>query len=133
MRTADLWRSRDQGTSWEREAITLKPNPLGHGTPDGVPAQTTCSESGVTLRFGPHKGRLLMPARVQPPKGNNDQEWWPYNYNTAIFSDDGGKTWQTSAPVQSGTGEGTLAELSTGDIYYNSRSHMSVDHRRRIA
>ncbi len=132
-RKGHLWRSRDQGTSWEREAITLKPNPLGHGTPDGVPAQTTCSESGVTLRFGPHKGRLLMPARVQPPKGNNDQEWWPYNYNTAIFSDDGGRTWQTSAPVQSGTGEGTLAELSTGDIYYNSRSHMSVDHRRRIA
>ncbi|HUT13044.1 MAG TPA: sialidase family protein, partial [Thermoguttaceae bacterium] len=75
----------------------------------------------------------LMPARVQPPEGNNDQEWWPYNYNTAIYSDDGGKTWQTSGPVQSGTGEGTLAELSTGAIYYNSRSHMSVDHRRRIA
>jgi sialidase-1 len=32
-----------------------------------------------------------------------------------------------------GTGEGTLAELSDGRIYYNSRSHMSVDHRRRIA
>jgi len=48
-------------------------------------------------------------------------------------SEDGGKTWQTSGPVQSGTGEGTLAELSDGSIYYNSRSHMSVDHRRRIA
>ena len=95
--------------------------------------QTTCSESGITLLYGKHKGRLLMPARVQPPEGNNDQEWWPYNYNTAIYSDDGGRSWHTSAPVQSGTGEGTLAELSTGDIYYNSRSHMSVDHRRRIA
>ncbi len=132
-RKGHLWRSRDQGSRWEREAITVKPNPLGHGTPDGVPVQTSCSESGVTLRHGKHQGRLLMPARVQPPLGNNDQEWWPYNYNTAIFSDDGGKTWQTSAPVQSGTGEGTLAELSNGDIYYNSRSHMSVDHRRRIA
>jgi sialidase-1 len=47
--------------------------------------------------------------------------------------DDGGKTWQTSGPVQSGTGEGTLAELSTGAIYYNSRCHLCVDHRRRIA
>ena len=46
---------------------------------------------------------------------------------------DGGNTWQTSAPVQSGTGEGTLAEISTGSIYYNSRSHMSVDDRRREA
>jgi len=128
-----LWRSRDHGKKWTREKITVKPNPLGHGNPDEVPATTGCSESGVTLRHGKHKGRLLMPARVQPPKGNNGQEWWPYNYNTAIYSDDGGKAWQTSGPVQSGTGEGTLAELSSGAIYYNSRSHMSVDHRRRIA
>jgi len=128
-----LWRSRDHGKTWKREPIVVKPNPLGHGALDGVPAQTACSESGVTLRYGKHKGRLLMPARVQPPEGNNDQEWWPYNYNTAIYSDDGGKTWQTSGPVQSGTGEGTLAELSNGTVYYNSRSHMSIDHRRRIA
>jgi sialidase-1 len=128
-----LWRSSDHGKTWTREEIAIKPNPLGHGTLDGVAPQTSCSESGVTLQYGTHKGRLLMPARLQPPEGNNDQEWWPYNYNTAIYSDDGGKTWQTSGPVQNGTGEGTLAELSTGAIYYNSRSHMSVDHRRRIA
>jgi len=128
-----LWRSSDQGKTWKREAIAVKPNAVGHGDPNGVPAQTTCSESGVSLRYGKHKGRLLMPARVQPPKGNNDQEWWPYNYNMAIYSDDGGKTWQASDPVQNGTGEGTLAELSDGTIYYNSRSHMSIDHRRRIA
>ena len=128
-----LWRSRDQGKTWKREEIVIKPNAVGHGTPDGIPVQTTCSESGVTLRYGKHKGRLLMPARIQPPKGNNNQEWWPYNHNTAIYSDDGGRTWQTSGPVQSGTGEGTLAELSNGSIYYNSRSHMAVDHRRRIA
>ena len=128
-----LWRSRDHGKTWAREDIVLKPNALGHGLPDGVPVVTACSESGITLEYGEHKGRLLMPARVMSPKGTNDQEWWPYNYNTAIYSDDGGKTWQTSAPVQSGTGEGTLAELSTGAIYYNARSHMSVDHRRRIS
>ena len=128
-----LWRSRDQGKTWVKETIKIKPNVVGHGTPDGVPAQTTCSESGITLLYGKHKGRLLMPARIQPPNGTNAQEWWPYNYNTAIYSDDGGKTWQTSGPVQSGTGEGTLAELSDGHIYYNSRCHMAIDHRRRIA
>jgi len=128
-----LWRSRDHGKTWRRQQIVIRPNPLGHGSLEGVPAQTACSESGITLRHGKHPGRLLMPARVQPPQGNNDQEWWPYNYNTAIYSDDGGKTWHTSGPVQSGTGEGTLAELSNGAVYYNSRSHMSVDHRRRIA
>jgi len=130
---ACLWRSTDHGATWHKEAITVKPNAVGHGSPDRVPANTGASESGLTLRHGKHKGRLLMPARVQPPKGNNDQEWWPYNYNCAIYSDDGGKTWQTSGPVQSGTGEGTLAELSNGHIYYNSRCHMAVDHRRRIA
>ena len=128
-----LWRSRDQGKTWTREQIAIRPNAIGHGAPDGIPTQTVCSESGITLRHGNHKGRLLMPARIQPPEGSNDQEWWPYNYNTAIYSDDRGRTWQTSGPVQSGTGEGTLAELSNGNIYYNSRSHMSVDHRRRIA
>jgi len=128
-----LWRSRDNGKTWEKETITVKPNAIGQGSPDGVPTQTTCSESGITLLYGKHKGRLLMPVRIQPPDGSNDQEWWPYNYNTAIYSDDGGKTWQTSGPVQSGTGEGTLAELSDGHIYYNSRSHMAIDHRRRIS
>ena len=128
-----LWRSKDHGKTWARETITIKPNAYGHGAPEGLPASTNCSESGVALQYGTYKGRLLMPARIMPPKGNNDQEWWPYHYNTSIYSDDGGKTWRTSAPVQSGTGEGTLAEMSNGDIYYNSRSHMSVDHRRRIA
>lgn len=128
-----LWRSHDHGKTWARETITIAPNPYGHGTPDGIPIETSCSECGLTLHYGEHAGRLLMPGRIMPPKGNNDQEWWPYHYNSSMYSDDGGKTWQTSGPVQTGTGEGTLAEMSNGDIYYNSRSHMSVDARRRIA
>lgn len=50
-----------------------------------------------------------------------------------IMSEDGGKTWQVSDGIMTGTGEAALAELSDGRIYYNSRSHMSIDHRRRIA
>ncbi len=128
-----LWRSKDHGKTWAKETIVVKPNPYGHGAPGNLPAEGSCSESGVTLQYGEHKGRLLMSVRITPPKGTNDQEWWPYHYNTSLYSDDGGKTWQTSAPVQSGTGEGTLAEMSNGDIYYNSRSHLSIDHRRQIA
>ncbi|MGC9328949.1 MAG: exo-alpha-sialidase, partial [Candidatus Hinthialibacter sp.] len=128
-----LWRSRDEGKTWSKEEIEIKPNAIGHGVPDGVPADVVCSESGVALEYGEHKGRLVMPARIQPPLGDNAQEYWQYNYNTSIYSDDGGRTWQIGEPVQSGTGEGTLAELSDGRLYYNSRSHMSVDHRRRIA
>ena len=125
-----LWRSRNSGRTWTKEEIAIRPNAIGHGTPDKVPAEVMCSASGITLRHGEHKGRLLMPARIQPPLGNNDQEYWQYNYNTSIYSEDGAKTWQVGEPVQSGTGEGTLAELSDGRIYYNSRCHMAVDHRR---
>jgi len=53
-----LWRSHDHGKTWKREEIFIKPNAVGHGTPDGIPVQTTCSESGITLRYGKHKGRL---------------------------------------------------------------------------
>ncbi|MBT3375078.1 MAG: exo-alpha-sialidase [Lentisphaerae bacterium] len=128
-----LWRSKDNGQTWSRESITLKPNLIGHGTPDSIPVDLVASESGITLHHGEHEGRLVMPGRIQPPNGDNAQECWQYNYNTSIYSDDGGTTWQVGEPVQSGTGEGTLAELSDGRIYYNSRCHMAVDHKRRIA
>ena len=105
---------------------------MGHGTGE-VPISIASMETGITLRYGEHKGRLLMAGRVQPPFGNNDQEYWMYNYNTAMFSDDRGETWQVSDGIMSGTGEAALMELSDGSIYYNSRSHMSIDHRRRIA
>ncbi len=125
-----LWRSTDAGTTWLREEIRVLPNGLGHGNPDGVPANAGAMQSGVTLQFGEHKGRLLMPARCQPPEGTNDVQWWPYNYNTSIYSDDRGRTWQTSTPFPVlGTGEGTLAELSDGRVYYNSREHMSKGNR----
>lgn len=129
-----LYRSRDHGKNWIKETVSnVKPNAAGHGIPENLPINLHCSESGITLKGEKHKGRLLMPGRIQPPKGGNDQEYWPYNYNTSMYSDDHGRNWQIGEPVQSGTGEGTLAELSDGRIYYNSRCHMAVDHRRRIA
>jgi sialidase-1 len=45
-------------------------------------------------------------------------------YTNAIYSDDGGKTWKTSDPFPArGTGEGLVAELSDGRVYYNTRRH----------
>ena len=132
-RSGELWRSRDHGKTWKHEKATIRPNLAGHGSPARMGCHASCSESGITLQYGKHRGRLIMPVRICPVSDSNAQENWWYHYNTAIYSDDGGWTWQTCEPVQSGTGEGTLAELSDGRIYYNSRSHMRVDHRRQIS
>ena len=87
-------------------------------------------QCGITLAFGKHKGRLIMPARITGPKNSNAVEWRPYHYSTALYSDDGGAIWQTSKPFPVlGTGEAALAELSDGSILYNSREHMSRGNR----
>ncbi len=130
--TPFLYRSSDNGHSWHKESISIRPNVMGHGT-GKVPVSINSMETGITLKYGEHRGRLIIAGRVQPPEGNNGQDFWMYNYNVALFSDDGGKTWQVSDGIMTGTGEAALAELSDGRIYYNSRSHMSVDNRRRIA
>jgi len=119
--------SCDDGLTWKREEITVLPNLLGHGSSEKNNLNVGAMESGVTLTFGKHKGRLLMPARWSP---SNELQWRPYIYNTAIYSDDRGKTWQTSAPFPViGTGEAALAEISDGRVLYSSREHMSRGNR----
>ncbi len=122
-----LYRSRDHGASWTRESTQVRPDGFGL-TPktEGVAAM----QSGLTLAFGKHKGRLIMPARIMGPKSSNAVEWRAYHYSTALYSDDGGAVWQTSQPFPVfGTGEAALAELSDGRILYNSREHMSRGNR----
>jgi sialidase-1 len=122
-----LFRSRDGAATWTRESVELRPDGFGHvPKTEGVAAM----QSGITLAFGPHKGRLIMPARVMGPRSSNAVEWRPYHYSTAVYSDDGGAVWQTSKPFPVlGTGEAALAELSDGSILYNSREHMSRGNR----
>lgn len=122
-----LFRSRDHGATWGREAAQVRPDGFGYVPEnEGVAAM----QSGITLAFGKHQGRLILPARIMGPKRSNAVEWRPYHYSTALYSDDGGAIWQTSKPFPVlGTGEGTLAELSDGSILYNSREHMSRGNR----
>jgi sialidase-1 len=134
----NIWRSNDNGKTWKHQASeeeAIKPNsPVMIGGQMSIPGRGNShgSESGITLKYGKHKGRLLVPARVNP-RGNDPSVWFEH-YNTAIYSDDGGYTWQTADPFpEFYTGEGTLAELSDGSIYYNSRSHNPKTTMRRTA
>jgi sialidase-1 len=131
-----LFRSRDQGATWTRESVQARPDGFGnipdekicpaHGYSFGV----TAMQAGITLAFGKHKGRLIIPARVPGPEGSNHVESRAYHYSTALYSDNGGVVWQTSKPFPVlGTGEAALAELSDGSILYNSREHMTRGNR----
>ena len=111
-----IYRSNDHGKTWQAVSAPIAKDVNGH-----VPSMHM-NDHGITLRRGPHAGRLLRPARHYAEGNRRDQ--WPFHYTTAIYSDDGGKTWKTSAPFpEEGTGEATLAELADGTIYYNSRVH----------
>jgi sialidase-1 len=115
-----VYKSTDHGKSWNKEDFVLNPD-----INNNIPSMHM-NERGLTLKYGHHAGRLIRPTRSYA--GGNQREFWSEHYTNAIYSDDGGKTWHTSAPFPAnGTGEATLEELSDGRIYYNSRRHLSTD------
>ena len=111
-----VYRSKDHGKTWTAQKTEIKPDSQGH-----VPSMHM-NDHGITLRHGEKKGRLVRPSRWYGKK--NAREEWPKHYTNAIFSDDGGKSWQASEPFpEMGTGEACIVELSDGTLYYNSRVH----------
>lgn len=112
-----VYRSKDSGKTWNVQETVIHPDSRGN-----VPSMSM-NEHGITLRHSRHNGRLLRPARWYGTR-NKPAIHYPTHYTTAIYSDDGGKTWQTSDPFpEFGTGEAAVAELSDGTIYYNTRRH----------
>lgn len=125
---ATQYRSTDDGLTWTAEELVIEPNSLGH-----VPSMHM-NDSGITLRHGQHAGRLVRPTRWYAERNAGDQ--WPHHYTNAMVSDDGGRTWRASEPFpEQGTGEATVAELTDGRLYYNSRVHWQErpDNTRRRA
>jgi len=115
-----VYSSKDIGKTWSPVEVVIHPDINGN-----VPSMHM-NEHGITLRHGKHKGRLIRAARHYGKQNSRDQ--WPKHYTTAIYSDDDGKTWRTSDPFPAfGTGEATVAELSDGRIYYNSRRHWAPE------
>lgn len=115
-----VFRSSDDGKTWQKQETKIVPDSKGNAP------SMHMNDHGITLRHSKYKGRLIRPSRFYA--GKNDRSKWPEHYTNAIFSDDGGKTWKTSDPFPAnGTGEATVAELSNGTIYYNSRRHWAED------
>ena len=79
------WRSKDTAKTWNPEKVVFHQNGPDHGGTMG-------SEAGITLRHGPHKGRLILPTRFRFnfKKGRSDLA---FHYNEVYYSDDRGKTW----------------------------------------
>ena len=122
-----VYKRLDQGKSWKKAEVVIKPDSKGN-----LPSMHM-NDHGITLRHGKHAGRIIRPSRWYA--GANAHEKWPEHYTNAVYSDDGGKTWETSEPFPAnGTGEASIAELSDGTVYYNSRRHWAqegADPRRR--
>ncbi|PTM99166.1 sialidase-1 [Streptomyces sp. VMFN-G11Ma] len=83
----------------------------------------------VALTRGRHAGRLLVPANhsAAPPAGSSDtgQEAKYYGAH-ALYSDDGGRTWQLGFVDDSYDGtdnsnESTAAQLPDGRLYFSAR------------
>lgn len=122
--TTHLYRSRDQGRSWTREEETVI-YPL-HRKATGFVPTMHMNERGITLRHGPHKGRLLRATGNY--MGGNISGGPADAFCNAIYSDDGGKTWDTSAPFPAfGTNEAAVEELSDGRIIFIARRHRATD------
>ena len=126
--------SHDDGISWNERPLHVEPYLFT--CKDGVqlPVRGCChgSGAGIILRHGAHAGRLLCPSRMATGEYHDMDGLRRYSFNNAIYSDDHGLTWKASAPVQPGTGEGTLVEDGEGRILYNSRAYYE-DRKRYLA
>lgn len=127
--------SSDCGETWTEREFIVREREFTRPT-DGVVVSIggSChgSAHGIELRHGEHVGRLLCPSRVAVARYDTWAGLRTCSYNNSVYSDDHGRTWTASAPVQAGTGEGTLIERGDGTILYNSRAYFG-DQKRYLA
>ena len=126
--------TQNAGLSWQERPLQIRPYLFTRENGEQIPVRGCChgSGAGITLRHGDRAGRLICPARMATGEYHDMDGLRKYSYNNAIYSDDHGLTWATSAPVQPGTGEGTLLEDAEGNILYNSRAYYE-DRKRYLA
>ena len=110
--------STDNGKSWNKVVdITdqVYGGVYGTGTRYGL---FTGSGSGIQLKQGEHAGRLMLVVAAR-----NDATWGGTMSNYAIYSDDGGQTWQASKNAACVNGdEAKVVELPNGNILMSIRN-----------
>lgn len=108
-------RSSDQGRTWST------PEDITSRLWGAMAANPQCraytysffgSGNGLTLTRGKYAGRLLVAAAMGPAEALN---------NHAVYSDDGGRTWQVSDIAFRGGDEAKMVELTDGRILMSVR------------
>ena len=114
--------STDDGLTWS------KPRPIT----DEVkrPQWTwyaTGPGSGIQIRQGPHKGRLIIPC-------DHIEARTKHYYSHVIYSDDHGKTWRLGgSSTRPGTNECQVVELTGGRLMLNMRNYDRAQKTRQVA
>ena len=110
--------STDSGKTWgEVKDITdqVYGGVYGEGTPHGL---FTGSGSGVQLKNGEYAGRLMLVVAAR-----NDASWGGTLSNYAVYSDDGGQSWQVSKNEACVDGdEAKVVELANGNVLMSIRN-----------
>jgi sialidase-1 len=102
--------STDDGETWSSSFVPIPESSGFYGS-----SLTT----GITLKDGAHKGRLITCMR------KICRNSCPADYHSfAAYSDDHGKTWNVSDFLQAGTTECQIAELSDGQLYMSIRAYI---------
>jgi sialidase-1 len=116
--------STDDGKSWSRP-VNISPSVMGPDW-DWV---ATGPGIGIQLDHGPHAGRLVVPCDHKRMLSSKSPEWNSHMMN----SDDNGKTWKISQPIQAGGNECQVVERSNGTLVVNTRMQGNFEGFRGIA
>jgi sialidase-1 len=104
--------SRDDGETWS------EPNALDViETRPELAKLTAGPAAGITLRYGSHAGRLVVPGYSVETDGTTQ-------HSCVVYSDDRGESWHLGGFGPNPSGESTVAELPGGSLALNMRARL---------